>query len=415
MKVAIVGSGIAGLSAAYKLRPHAHVTLFEAGDYLGGHSNTVDIQLDGITAPVDTGFLVHNARTYPQLIKLFAELGVDTHASEMSLSIRDDARAIEWNGSHPAALLGKPGNFLKPGFWRMLRDILRFNRSAEQLLSDTEGGELTLGELLDQHGYSADFKHLYLLPMGGAIWSTPASDMLAFPANTFLRFCHNHGLLQLRDRPQWRTVLGGSRQYVARIAATLPDVRINCPVRRIVRDQGGVDVTFGDSQQSERFDQVILACHTDQALALLADASDAENALLSAIRYAPNRAVLHTDASFLPSKQALWAAWNYQSSGDGRLSVTYLLNKLQPLPFNRPVMVTLNPEREPEDGSVHNAFTYHHPQFDNAALQAQKALPALQGQRNTWFCGAWTRYGFHEDGHISGLAVAEQIMQRGQG
>lgn len=410
MKVAIVGSGIAGLTAAYQLREKAAVTLFEANDYAGGHSNTVDLCLEGVTAPVDTGFLVHNTRTYPQLIQLFNALGVTTHPSEMSLAIRDDARGIEWNGSTPSALLAAPGNFLRPSFWRMLRDIIRFNRDAERLLQETTGGDASLGRLLKQHGYSEAFQQLYLLPMGGAIWSTPARDMLDFPAHTFLRFCHNHGLLQLRDRPRWRTVLGGSREYVARITATLQDVRLSSPVRRITRHEDGVRLSFGDQEKQEQFDAVILACHTDQSLRLLENPSEDERRVLSSIAYAPNRAVLHTDASFLPRRKRLWAAWNYEAGADGRLSVTYLLNKLQPLPFQQPVMVTLNPHREPVQGSLHRAFDYHHPQFDTDAIRAQRDVHKLQGQHNTWYCGAWTRYGFHEDGHISGLAAAAHLL-----
>ncbi|MGD9951552.1 MAG: NAD(P)/FAD-dependent oxidoreductase [Burkholderiales bacterium] len=402
-RIAVVGSGISGLAAARLLsRGHA-VSLFEAAPRLGGHANTLDVVLDGIAHPVDTGFLVYNRATYPNLVRLFDELGVPAAPSEMSFSVSLDSPAIEWAGTDLGTLFAQPANLLRPGFIRMLRDVLRFNHEAPRA-----HGAPTLGAFLAAGRYSAEFRDWYLLPMAAAIWSCPTRAMLDYPFEAFARFFRNHGLLQLADRPQWYTVPGGSRRYVEAIARELADVRVSTPVRTLQREAGGVRVN------GERFDAVVLACHSDQALRLLgAGATHAERAVLGAIPYRRNRALLHTDASLLPRRRRVWSAWNYsagRATPEGRpVAVHYLLNKLQPLPFARPVIVSLNPHREPAAGSVLAEIDYEHPVFGAGADAAQARLAAIQGTRRTWFCGAWTRNGFHEDGLASAIAVADSL------
>lgn len=408
MRIAVIGSGIAGLSAAWLLAPRHDVVLFEAENRAGGHSHTVDVTLDGITHPVDTGFLVHNDRTYPNLIRLFARLGVATPASDMSFAV--SRPGLEWAGSSLATLFAQPANLLRPGFWRMLADILRFNRQAQRLLLRARHDQLTLGQLLDRGHYSREFRQWYLYPMGAAIWSTPVAGMAAFPAETFLQFCLNHGLLQIFDRPQWKTVQGGSREYVQAMLAALPDVRLSCPVLRVQRRHGGV--RLDSARGTEVFDRVVFACHTDQTLALLEDPYDTEREVLAAIRYLPNTAWLHTDASLMPQRRRAWSAWNYYSQGGGEdapVAVTYWLNRLQPLPFRRDVFVTLNPPAPPAADAVIRRISYSHPQLDQAAYRAQQLLPALQGRDRIYFCGAWAGYGFHEDGLKSGMNVARLL------
>jgi len=403
MRIAVVGSGISGLAAAWLLSRRHAVTLFEADTRLGGHANTVELTLDGQTHPVDTGFLVYNRATYPNLVRLFAELGVPAAPSEMTFSVALESPAIEWAGTSLGTLFAQRGNLLRPAFLRMLRDVLRFNREAPQA-----HGAQSLGEFLAAGRYGAEFRDWYLLPMAAAIWSCPTRSMLEYPFASFARFFRNHGLLQLADRPQWYTVPGGARQYVEKMARGLRDVRLATPVR---------DLRRGKSQawvNGESFDAVVLACHSDQALALLgAGASDEERAVLAAIPYQKNRALLHSDASLLPRNRRVWSAWNYTAGADtpeGRpVSVHYLLNKLQPLPLARPVIVSLNPHREPDARKVVAEIDYEHPVFGAAAQAAQARLPAIQGTRGTWFCGAWTRYGFHEDGLVSALEVARAL------
>ncbi|MCE3603411.1 FAD-dependent oxidoreductase [Massilia sp. P8910] len=428
MKIAVIGAGISGLSCAYRLvQGGADVTLYEAGAYFGGHSNTVDVTLDGITHGVDTGFLVFNERTYPNLIALFAELGVDTAPSDMSFSVKlplgrePGARMLEWAGSNLDTVFAQRGNLLRPRFLGMVRDILRFNRHATSLAKRMPAGlpAMSLGEFLDQHGYSAQFRAWYLLPMAACIWSCPSDQMLAFPVATFIRFCHNHGLLQVSDRPQWRTVRGGSRNYVDKLLAAIPQRRLGSPVTRVTRNPAGGarSVRVDTAMDSEQFDHVVMACHSDQSLALLNDARDDERAVLAAVRYQANRAVLHTDASCLPRSRKAWSAWNYQSTASAtpQVCVHYLLNALQPLPFTTPVIVSLNPIDEPNRARVLASFDYAHPVFDDAAVAAQARLAGFQGHQNTWFAGAWTGYGFHEDGLKSGLAAAAALTGLMQG
>ena len=425
-RVAVVGSGISGLSVAHGLASHAQVTLFEADAYFGGHAHTVDMTLDGVSHGVDTGFLVLNDRTYPKLLRLFSELGVETAPSEMSFSVQVPGVAgvagvgkagIEWSGNNLNTVFAQRSNLLRPGFWRMLRDIARFNRETTALAVKGEEAALdqTTGAFLTLHGFSVEFRDWYFLPMIGCFWSASVDQILHFPVATLIRFCHNHGLIQTTDRPQWRTVRGGSRTYVDKMVSGVADARLNAPVRRVQRVSGGALVSTDNA--TEYFDEVVMACHTDQSLALLDSPSPMETAVLGAIRYQNNRAVLHTDDSLLPKRRLAWAAWNYERAAhDARersaVCLHYLLNRLQPLPFTRPVILSLNPITEPHAGSVHGEFEYAHPMFDAAAIAAQTHVAMLQGVRHTWFCGAWTRYGFHEDGLMSGLAVRDALRQR---
>ena len=423
MKIAIIGSGIAGLGAAHALHGQADLTLFEAGDYFGGHTHTVDMTLPGLSGPVthgvDTGFLVFNERTYPQLIKLFADLQVPTERSDMSFSVQvpggHGRTPLEWSGSSLNTVFAQRRNVVNPRFLRMLRDVTRFNRLATGIANRGAEAELLqpLGGFLAQNGLSDEFRDWYFLPMLGCIWSCPTDQMLQFPVATMIRFCHNHGLLQVTDRPQWWTVAGGARCYVDKITASIPDKRLNTPVLQVTRSARGA--TVHTQGQSQTFDKVVLATHSDQSLAMLGDASRLERETLGAIRYQANRAVLHTDTSVLPRARRAWAAWNYQRSADARQDATqvclhYLINMLQPVPFTQPVVVSLNPVVEIDPSQVHASFDYAHPVFDVAAIRAQGQVNALQGQGNTYFCGAWTGYGFHEDGLKSGLAVAERLL-----
>ena len=415
MRIAIVGSGIAGLGSAWLLKRQGHaVTLFEAADRLGGHTATVDVTLDGATFPVDTGFLVFNDRTYPRLLELFAELNVASVPSQMSFSCRVDAARLEWAGTDFLSLFAQPSNALRPSFWRMLRDIMRFNRETTAALARGDVPPVALGRYLDAEGYGAPFRDWYLVPMAAAIWSSPRREILDFPLPSFLTFCRNHGLLAVAGRPQWRTVVGGARTYVERIAAQLPDVRTGAPVRRVVRRHDHVTVDT-PQRAGERFDAIVLACHSDQARALLADRSPQEERALARIRYQKNRVVLHTDPALLPRARRAWSAWNYLSADDPAgtrpVAVSYLINRLQPLPTSTPVIVTLNPPFEPAPAQVLREFEYAHPLLDADAVAAQRDVAALQGVRRTWFAGAWLRYGFHEDGLASAHAVAEGIAR----
>jgi predicted NAD/FAD-binding protein len=418
MRVAVIGAGIAGLACAWRLAQSdaaIEATLFEANEYFGGHANAVDITLDGITRAVDTGFLVFNLSTYPNLVALFEELDVPTTETDMSFSVSLGEPALEWAGTTLNTVFAQRRNLLRPAFLRMLADIVRFNRIATALAlqrGDTAPSAEPVGRFLARERFSDAFRDWYLLPMIGAIWSCPVAQMLAFPIGTLVRFCHNHGLLQIADRPRWRTVTGGSRIYVDRMLAGIPHTRSGEPVRSVRRF--GRDVQVETARGIETFDHVVLACHSDEALSLIGDATAAERDVLGAIRYLPNRAVLHTDAAMLPARRA-WSAWNYESrstEGETSVCVHYLINRLQPLPFETPVIVSLNPVREPRADSVLREFSYSHPLFDQAAIDAQKKLPSLQGDRHTWFAGAWTGHGFHEDGLSSGLAAAARLIER---
>lgn len=413
-RVAVVGSGIAGLATAWLLeRGGEHsVTVFEAGAYAGGHTHTIDVSVDGVTHPVDTGFLVFNRKTYPNLCALFELLGVKVVGSEMSFAVSLESPLLEWAGADLGTVFAQRANLFRPAVWRMLAEILRFNREATQMATSGELPEVSLGAYLEQGRYSTGFRDWYLLPMAAAIWSCPTGAMLDYPLATFVRFCHNHGLLQVNDRPQWLTVEGGGREYVKKIMASLGDVQLETPIRQLVRDSAGVWLHTDEGR--ERFDEVVLACHSDQALEILGEAAlPQERSLLSAVRYQPNRAVVHTDAALLPRRRKVWSAWNYiagEAKPDGQpVSVSYLINRLQPLPFETPVVVTLNPCREPAADKVLAEFEYAHPVFDEAAIAAQAALGDIQGRAGVWFAGAWTGYGFHEDGLKSAIAVVEAM------
>jgi predicted NAD/FAD-binding protein len=408
MKIAVIGSGISGLSAAWLLHKKHQVVLYEAADYLGGHTHTVDVALEGVSHPVDTGFLVYNDLTYPNLRQLFDHLGVATHETEMSFSVSLPERDLEWAGANLGTLFAQKRNLIRFQYWRMLQEIIRFNQQAEGLLAWSERRQVTLGRLLDQQAYSEGFRSGYLLPMAAAIWSSSPAEILDFPAATFLRFCINHRLLQLADRPKWRSLIGGGREYVQRLAAPL-DVRTRQAVTSVVRGSHGVAVHTGAG--AEQFDRVIFATHAPDTLRMLEDASQRERELLGAFGYQPNTAILHLDRRFLPRRESLWSAWNYRSTGAASQSVcvTYLLNKLQRLPFETPVMVTLNPPAGREPAQEIGRYRYDHPVFDQAAIDAQRRLHEIQGGNRTWFCGAWCGYGFHEDGLKSALRVVRDF------
>ena len=407
-RVAVIGAGIAGLASAYLLRNRYRVTLYESAPHAGGHTNTVDVELDGITHPVDTGFLVFNDRTYPNLIALFDELGVAAHDSDMTFSVSLDEGRLEWAGTSLNTVFAQRRNALSPRFLGMLRDIQRFNAAAQSHLDHARLHGLSVGDMLTSGRYGEPFQQYYLLPMSAAIWSCSTAEVLRFPAEMFLRFCLNHALLQVNRRPRWKTVKGGAREYVRRMLATLDDVRTGERVTGLRRDATGVDVLSASGP--ERFDAAVLATHAPDSLRMLDDADPNERSLLGAVRYQPNIAWLHTDASLLPRRQRIWSAWNYVSAHgtDGTLPVcvSYLINRLQPLPFRTPVVVTLNPSRPPASHSVLGRYHYDHPLLDRLAVSAQSRLPSIQGVRRTWFAGAWTGYGFHEDGLRSALRIA---------
>ena len=412
LNIAIAGTGISGLSAAWLLSRRHRVTVYEQAERIGGHSNTIVASLGGASIPVDTGFIVFNPAAYPNLVALFELLEVPTQESDMSFGVSLDHGALEYSGSGLSGLFGQPVNLLRPRFWSMLRDTLRFFREAardERLINDER---ISLGEYLRARGYSEAFRDDHLLPMASAIWSASAADMLSYPAAAFVRFHANHGLLQIADRPVWRTVTGGSRSYVSRLVKPFADrIRLDTAIRKVERFDGGVAVT--DSKgRTERYDHIVMATHADQALAALADASDRERELLGPFRYSRNLAVLHTDDSFMPKRRAVWSSWNYigvRNARGGDVCVTYWMNRLQNISSERPLFVTLNPPSPPRAGALLHSEVYDHPVFDAAALQAQRKLWLLQGERNTWYCGAHFGSGFHEDGLQSGLAVAEQL------
>ena len=413
MKIAVVGGGISGLGAAWCLAGQHEVTLFEAGDRLGGHANTVAIDLDGRPVPVDTGFIVYNEHNYPHLTRLFAALGVATVESDMSFSVSLDGGAFEYAGD-ALGVFAQPGNLLRPDFWRLFRDLLRFYREAPGFARRTNLDRLSLGELLAEGGYSDLFARRHILPMAAAIWSSSLDDILAYPARSFVQFFENHGLFSLGERPRWRSVLGGSRRYVDAMAAAFGDrVHLATPIVEAWRTPAGVILRDGRGQE-HRVDHLVLATHADQALKILgAGATAEERQVLGAFRYRENRAVLHRDARLMPRRRRVWASWNYlgEEGADtsGAISLSYWMNRLQRLDTPRDVFVTLNPTRAPAADLTHGAFAYRHPQFDRVALQAQDRLPEIQGRDRLWFCGSYCGYGFHEDGLQAGFAVAAAL------
>ncbi len=409
-KIAIVGSGISGLSAAWLLSQKHDVTLYEKDDRLGGHSNTSRVG----DLHIDTGFIVYNIKSYPNLIAFFDHLGVETQETDMSFSVTKDNGRLEYSGESPVKMFAQISNLFKPRYWRMIRDIKRFYKEAPTLKHDPNAAFMTLGEYLRTQKYSKAFIEDHLIPMSAAIWSTPAQDMLDYPAITFVRFCENHGLLQLRDRPQWRTVTNGSQAYVKKIEEALGSrVRINAAVRSIISGGGGVSIECRDGRV-DQYDEVVIATHADQALKLISNPTKLQNELLGKFQYSKNLAVLHTDSELMPKRKNAWASWNYlasktEFSDHQGLCLTYWMNRLHRLETDQNYFVTLNPNRPAKEGTVLRSFPYEHPLFDTAAIEAQDRLWTLQGQENMWFCGSYFGYGFHEDGLQAGLAVAELL------
>ncbi len=410
-RIAIVGSGISGLTAAWLLARHHDVVVFEADDRVGGHTHTVDVVAGGARHAVDTGFIVCNDWTYPNFFRLLEQLGVRRKPSEMGFSVHCEATGLEWAGGGPDQLFAQRRNLVRPGFWRMLVDVVRFNRQAPALLDSAEG-ELTLGEYLGRHGYSDMFRDYYIVPMGAAIWSANDATMMNFPAKFFVRFFLNHGLLNLVDRPQWYVIEGGSREYVRALQARCSaEVRTGQGVRTVRRDESGVTLNTA-AMGDERFDRVVFACHSDQALAILGgDATAAEREVLGAIPYQENDVVLHTDTRVLPVSRKTWSSWNHWLPvvrGD-RVQLTYNMNILQGIASPETFCVTLNQAQDIDPARVLGRYTYHHPVFTLPGIAAQQRHAEIDGVRHTHFCGAYWRNGFHEDGVWSALRVAEKF------
>jgi hypothetical protein len=412
LKIAVVGTGISGMAAAWLLAQRHDITVYERADRIGGHSNTVDAVTPERTIPVDTGFIVYNERTYPNLTALFSHLGVATEASEMTLGISLDGGKLEYGGSDIWTIFAQWRNLLRPRFWSMLRDIFRFYRNAPGHITRLDSDEMTLGDYLRAEKYGDAFRDDHLLPMAAAIWSAPAHEILDYPAASFIRFNDNHGLLKITNRPIWRTVTGGSREYVSRLTQAYKDrVRLNADITAINRDDTGVTITQGDGS-AERYDHVVIAAPANHALTMLDDASKAEQDVLGAFRYSHNLVVLHNDATLMPKQRAVWSSWNFIGSGEpgkSQITVSYWMNRLQNIRSEKPLIVTLNPPRPPHAGTIFHSEVCNHPIIDTPAIAAQRKLWSLQGQNRTWFCGAYFGAGFHEDGLQSGLAVAEQL------
>ncbi|WP_298253376.1 FAD-dependent oxidoreductase [Bradyrhizobium sp.] len=416
MRIAVVGTGIAGNAAAWALSKRYPVTVYEREIRPGGHSHTVNVDYDGTQIAVDIGFIVYNEPNYPDLTALFDHLGVDTRQSQMSFAVSADGGRFEWKGGGDTSwqtmmgLFAQPQNLLSPTYLWMLRDILTFNRKSVEDYAAGRLAGITLGEYFRQARYSPRLLLDYLAPMGAAIWSTPARDMLDFPAENFVAFFSNHCLLQHR-RPVWRTVKGGSRNYVEKLTAAFRDrIRLGCAVTSIHRTARGVIINDSHGG-SESYDHVVIAAHSDQALKMLSDADDHERSILGAIAYSPNRVYLHRDVRLMPRRRRVWASWNFlrwprQRTALNDVAVTYWMNELQEIDKDKPLFVSLNPPFEPDPSLTFGQYLCEHPQYDAAAFAAQKRLESIQGKRHTWFCGAWTGYGFHEDGIRSGLAIA---------
>lgn len=411
MKIAIIGSGISGNVAAWLLNQHHDITVYEKNRYIGGHSRTLTIQHQGQAVDVDTGFIVFNHRCYPLLKGLFEHLGVATEKSDMSFGATIHDGWLEYGTHSLNTLFGQRRNLLRPAYWEMLRDILRFFKVAREMLEQGDV-DTTLGEFVAKHRFGQWFKKYYLLPMGGAIWSCPVQQMLEFPAATFLRFFDNHGLLSPDGQLQWYTVSGGSKRYVDALTAPFRDkVRLGCGVVRVARVKGKVEVTDTNGNV-DTYDQVVMASHADETLAMLEHPTEDEQRLLSAFAYQNNTAYLHKDASFMPKRKSCWSSWVYRSHErrDTRdISLTYWMNNLQNLDTESPIFVTLNPTKPPAAEDVYDVHQFSHPVFTREAIAAQQELPHIQGKAQIWYCGAYTRYGFHEDGMMSGVAVAEAL------
>jgi predicted NAD/FAD-binding protein len=413
LDIAVIGIGISGMAAAWLLSQRHRVTVFEKDRRIGGHTHTVEVASPQGQLPVDTGFIVYNDRNYPNLAALFDHLGVATRESEMSFAVSLDDGRLEYSATGLGTLFAQKRNLMRPRFWAMLRDLLRFYRAAPYLLDDPGHDALTLGDYLERHHYSRAFIEDHLLPMAAAIWSAPMRTIRDHPAASFVRFCQNHGLLSLGTRPLWRTVTGGSREYVSRLTAPYADrVRLDSSVRALRRQNGQV-LVLDRHGKVERFDHVVIAAHADEALAMLEWPSPEEERLLGSFRYERNLAILHSDASLMPRRRAVWSSWNYLGArnpqGERQLCVSYWMNRLQSIPGPREWFVTLNPHRAPSQDSIAGSYLYDHPIYDAETPRAQHELWRLQGRGNVWFCGAYFGAGFHEDGLQAGLAVAEAL------
>lgn len=408
-RIAVVGSGISGMAAAYLLSPHAHVTLYEKNPVAGGHSRTLTVDYEGKTIPVDTGFIVFNHATYPNLLGLFAQLGVATEQSDMSFSFTMDGGRFEWGAQNLNAVFATRRNLLSPTFYRMIADVARFFRASEAVID--KNPQLTLAELVTHMKLGRGFRDNFLLPMGAAIWSSPAEQMLQFPAASFVRFFRNHGLLSFSGQHQWYTVTGGSQEYVKKILQPIQEIRLVSPVVRIesVGTQHRVTTQDGDAQT---YDEVVIAAHADEALAMMDAPTDAERAVLGAFRYQKNTAYLHRDTTIMPRRKACWASWNYHADGTNGVAVTYWMNRLQNIDERYPLFVTLNPAQPIAPERIFNVHPFTHPVFTNEAVAAQARIPEIQGKRGLWFCGAYQRNGFHEDGLWSAVRVAQMMGVR---
>ena len=407
-KIAIIGAGISGLGAAYLLQQKYDVTLFEKESRLGGHARTINADYDGEQIAVDTGFIVFNYRNYPHLTAMFKHLDVPVKPSDMSLGLSLGSGAFEWGCQGLKAVFAQKSNLVSWRFWRMIADILRFNKCVHQF----RNSDLSLGEVLEQLKMGDDFKNRFLLPTAGAIWSSAPEQILDFPASSFINFFDNHGLLTVNDQPKWWTVDGGSIEYVKRIAANFNgQVELNANISSVRRIDGGVEVV--NCGEAQFFDEVVFATHSDQALRLLSDSTDAERAVLGNIAYQKNYAYLHRDEKLMPKRKAAWASWNYLCDGvvdeNARITVTYYMNRLQSIDASKPLFVTLNPSRPPHDDLIFDQTVFEHPVYDANSLKAQRAMPTIQGVNKAWFCGAYLRYGFHEDGLNSAVEVAKML------
>ncbi|MGC6453127.1 MAG: NAD(P)/FAD-dependent oxidoreductase [Candidatus Puniceispirillaceae bacterium] len=413
MRVAVIGSGISGLSSAYLLNRNADVHLFERDRRVGGHSHTVEANFNGVKVPVDTGFIVYNPLNYPNLVSMFAHLGVPWIETDMSFAVSLREGGCEYEGSL-AGFVAQPGNLLRSRYWTMLSNLVRFYRTGYRAAFDGPAGE-SLAEFLRREGYATAFVEDHLLPMGAAIWSCSANTMLDYPVRSLLQFMENHKLLNFIDRPKWRTVKGGSREYVRRITDALGGenggrIHLGTHITGLRRDHGGVILSIA-GEGDVWFDHVVMAAHADQSLAMISDATPSERDILSSFRFQPNRAVLHSDPSLMPQRRGAWGAWNY-IGGDGvdeSLCLTYWMNRLQSIDNAYPLFETLNPHREPDPALVHGSYSYDHPMFDERAVKAQRRLPSIQGTAGLFFAGAWTGHGFHEDGLKSGVAIARSL------
>ncbi len=410
MKSAIIGSGISGLGIAYLLNEAGHdITIFEKNDYIGGHSRTVNIKTEGKDIGVDTGFIVFNYKNYPHLSKLFEHIGVDIAESNMSFGVSISDNWLEYGTQELSNIIAQKRNLLRPKFWKMLKDIMYFNKNAKKYIES----EKSLGEALDEMKMGEWFRKYYLLAMGGAIWSTPSNGMNDFPAKTFIRFFDNHGLLSVNDQPQWHTVIGGSKKYVAKITEKfIKKIKLNCGAESIKREGGKVTLTDSNGKV-HKFDQVVFACHSNQALEILKDASIEEKSIIGAFDYQPNKMILHKDDSFMPKNKNCWSSWIYLSDDkedeSNNVSLTYWMNNLQPLDTQEPILVTLNPSKRPAEDKIFDEYIFEHPVFNKKAIDCQSRISEIQGVNNTWFCGAYLRYGFHEDGLLSAVNVAKKM------